>query len=107
MKSFVPRVMMFMILVTIFGCADDGKFGYEGSPAWKMQSSDEEIKAYEDSFAPYDEVMVNGEVITSNASNSATMRGTISEVKYKGKLYTCRGNIDLAGNSRGTCKNKL
>lgn len=84
-------------LLALTACAEDGKIGMEGSPIWNMRASDAAKAAYNKRFVPYDRVMLSGEVITSNTDS---WDKNITEVKYKGKLYTCT----RIGNRKNDCQ---
>ncbi|MDA8740014.1 hypothetical protein N9M73_02620 [Rhodobacteraceae bacterium] len=100
------KVFIGLIAFGLAGCSDDGQFGLEGSPAWKWRTSEAEQQAYYERFSPYEEVMLNGEILTSNMTERGGFTGniTVSEVKYNGKIYTCRSTLDPMGNRSGECK---
>ena len=50
----------------------------------------------EERIAFYKEVMLNGEVLTSEYGGEGTFyAGTRAQVKYKGKLYLCRSGWEM------------
>ena len=91
-----------ILLLSITGCSDDGQFGLEGSPAWKWRASEAEQQAYYERFSPFEEVMLNGEVLASNMNQWGT---TVTQVKYNGKVYTCWSYLKPMGTEpAGECK---
>lgn len=83
------------------GCSSDGGFGVQGSPAWKLRTSEAEQNAFYSKFKPYDEVMLNGEVLTSNMDSGNV---TITQVSYNGRIYTCKAYDSPFVDEQRQCK---
>ena len=84
-----------------WGCSSDGKYGLPGSPAWKWRTSEAEQNAFYSKFKPYDEVMLNGEVLTSNMDSGNV---TITQVRYDGRIYTCKAYDSPFVDEQRQCK---
>ena len=80
-KALVAGVMG----IAILGGCSNGKVGLRGSPLWYMQASEREKEAFLALHKPYDDVMISGQILTSEHDGYTQ----VTEVKYEGKLYTC------------------